>query len=191
MNQLFKITPYLLAVQVLLTSCKSGITKETFQKEVDRINVNHLTDVEYRYTSKINYLGIDSESHRDYDASYDEEHQGWCYPIDDYDPELVAYLYIPNIKIESELTIFESFSPHLSADEYKVSFAYSTRPLSFTSKIKGINKQGLDYKDYTGKMYCEFNENGWLIYMTAYFERYMIKTDSKLIEDIELFVTFK
>ena len=191
MKRIFRLIPYIFSTTLLLTGCKSGISKEAFQKEVDKIEINHLSDVEYRYTSKINYLGKESESYRNYDASYYEDQQGWCYPNDEFNPESLAYLYIPNIKNESVINIFESFSPHLSEDEYKVSFSYSTNPFSFSAKIQGINKPDLDYKDYSGKMYCEFDENGWLINMTGYFERYMIKTNSKLTEDIKLVITFK
>ena len=175
---------------LLLASCSNDASKKAFEKKIDEIDYGYYANVNYISSQKITYLENAFEEVKEYNAYYDSLYDGYLYPDDEYNEESRAYLYIPNLTRDSVDSIFENYSPRINKEDYKASYQYSQDPLSFTIKIKGNKNPKGDYKDYSGNLYCEFNQYGWLVKMNGYYKRYMTKTQSILIEELNVLATY-
>lgn len=186
----FIFIPLLFGLSIV--SCNKGISKSSFEKNIDNLPPSkQYYEAEYLFNHKITYLGGENLEEKNYSLVFSEELMDWAFYDEELDKYKLAYLFMPNLKTESAEQILKEFAPTMADDEYKVSYTFSNNPLSFSAKIKGINKPDKDYKDYQGKMYCEFDEYGWLIHMDAHFDKYMVKTNSNLIEDDDLNIIYK
>ncbi len=169
---------------IALTGCSNGMSKKTFNEEVDKITFCQYTNVEFHQVTKMTYFEQTSETLRDINAEYSENLLSWIYYNEEFGPDFFERLFVPNIKNISVEEIFEYFSPKLEKEDYKVTYTYYSDPTSFSVKVKGIKKNDPVYKDYKGTLSCEFDQYGWLIHVSTHFERFMIKTNSELIEEV-------
>ena len=190
MKKTSEIIIFSISLIALITGCKGGSSKNAFDNKVDEVPFHQYQNAEYHSVTKITYLGYQNEESRDLLAFYSEEERSWVYHNDEENPEAVEYIWIPNIKYYTAEEIYKQHAPRLDESDYTIDYSYSTNPLSFTVTVKGKNKKELSYKDYKGQLSCEFNDGGWLVHMTGYFDRYMVNTKSNYVENLQLDITY-
>lgn len=181
----------LLLLGSTLIACKNKSSKKTFEEEVNNVDVKPHSEAEYHFTQTITYLGNEGFEERDYLFEYNSEYNYWWYFDDELEEEVYASVDIPNISSYSVEDIYTLYSPAINNDDYKVTYTYYTNPLSFSAKVTGTKKDDTTYKDFKGDLNCSFDEYGWLTHLSTHFERYMLKTNSVLIEEINIVIIYR